>query len=63
MGGAEGFDQQVAYRQPLQPSIDGNSVDLQTEQAEFAKNLLHYQTSLTLLRGRFDGLSRAIKGE
>lgn len=63
VGGTAAPDQETSYRQSLQPSIDGNSVDLQVEQAEFAQNVLHYQTSLALLRGRFDGLSRAIRGE
>ncbi len=53
----------VLYRQPLQPALDGNSVELEREQAEFAQNALRVQTSLTLLKGKFSGLVKAIRGE
>jgi flagellar basal-body rod protein FlgB len=51
------------YRVPMQPSLDGNTVDTQVEQAEFAKNALQYETSLRLLNGRITGLLSALKGE
>lgn len=53
----------LRYRIPLQPSIDGNTVDLQIEQAEYAKNALRFQTSFTFLNSKLRGLSKAIKGE
>lgn len=54
---------QVGYRVPVNPSLDGNTVDLATEQMEFAENSLRYQTSLTLLNRRISGLMQAMKGE
>ena len=48
---------------PVNPSLDGNTVELAVEQMEFAENSLRYQTSLTLLNRRISGLSTAIKGE
>jgi flagellar basal-body rod protein FlgB len=51
------------YRIPNQPSLDGNTVDTQVEQAEFAENSIRYQSTLTFLSGKFQGLTRAIKGE
>ncbi len=53
----------VKYRQPLQASLDGNTVDMQTERAEFMRNALMYQTSLQFLNGRIKGLMTAIRGE
>ncbi|HHM04697.1 MAG TPA: flagellar basal body rod protein FlgB [Gammaproteobacteria bacterium] len=53
----------VKYRVPLQPSLDGNTVDTQIEQAEFARNAVQHQASLTFLSGRIKGLISAIKGE
>jgi len=53
----------LQYRLPMQASLDGNTVDLQVEQAEYAKNALRFQTSITFLTGKFQGLSKAIKGE
>jgi flagellar basal-body rod protein FlgB len=54
---------ELLYREPLQPSIDGNTVDEQLEMAEFAKNALEFQASLTFLKGKFSGLMTAIRGE
>ncbi len=50
------------YRIPIQPSLDGNTVDVQQEQAAFAENAVRYQASLEFLSGRFSGLITAIKG-
>lgn len=53
----------LAYRQPINPSLDGNTVELDVEQRQFAENTLRYQISLTLLNRKISGLTRAIKGE
>ena len=55
--------QQLFYRMPNQPSVDGNSVDEHLEQAEFSKNSLDYLASLELLRLKFQGLTSVIRGE
>ncbi|MDT8388555.1 MAG: flagellar basal body rod protein FlgB [Thiogranum sp.] len=51
------------YRVPNQPSLDGNTVDTQIEQAEFAENAVRYQATLTFLNSKFNGLKLAIKGQ
>lgn len=51
------------YRNPQQPSLDGNTVDADAEYTRFAENAVRYQSSLQLLSGRFKGLMTAIKGE
>ncbi len=56
-------DTSLQYRIPQQGSLDGNTVDLQTERAEFMRNALMYQASLRFLNGRINGLMTAIKGE
>lgn len=61
--GANGSDASLLYRNPLQPSVDGNTVDTQQELAEFTKNVLDYQASFQFLNGKFKSLSKAIKGE
>lgn len=58
-----GADSGLLYRNPLQPSIDGNTVDSQIEQAEFARNSLDYNASFEFLSGKFKGLRNAIRGE
>lgn len=52
-----------AYRIPLQPSTDGNTVDTQVEQAQFADAALRYQASLNFLDSRIKGLITALTGE
>ena len=56
-------DANTLYRVPLQPSLDGNTVELSTEQTQFAENAVQYQTTLSFLNGRIETLSRALKGE
>ena len=43
----------IKYRIPLQPSLDGNTVDMQAEQAKFAENALRYQFTLDRVGGRY----------
>lgn len=53
----------LLYRNPLQPSVDGNTVETQREIAEFSKNALDFQASFQFLNSKFKGLTSAIKGE
>ncbi len=51
------------FRIPVQTSMDGNTVELATEQTAFAENSLGYQASLSFLNGRISTIMRALKGE
>lgn len=63
VGGSEGGARATAlYRNPDQPSLDGNTVDPQRENAAFAETAVRYQTSLTFLQSRLQGLRNAITG-
>jgi flagellar basal-body rod protein FlgB len=53
----------MGYRIPLQPSLDGNTVELSTEQTLFAENAVKYRTTLSFLEGRINTLTRALRGE
>jgi flagellar basal-body rod protein FlgB len=57
------IDSTIKYRNPLNPALDGNTVDMQTEQALFSQNAVQYQTSLTFLSGKISGMLLAIKGQ
>ena len=50
------------YRVPTQPSMDGNTVDSQVEQAAFAANGVHYQASLAFITAQIRMLRTAITG-
>jgi len=54
---------EVKYRNPEQPSLDGNTVDSQEEKARFMENAVRYQTTLSFLSSKVKGLKGAIKGE
>ena len=47
---------------PTGAAQDGNTVDLATEQAEFAQNAIDFQTSLSFLNMKLKGLASAING-
>ncbi|HLJ37279.1 MAG TPA: flagellar basal body rod protein FlgB [Steroidobacteraceae bacterium] len=53
----------LRYRVPLAPSLDGNTVDVQLEQAALADNSVRYQAALTFLQGKFKDLMTAITGQ
>jgi|SRR5580692_5230006 flagellar basal-body rod protein FlgB len=53
----------LKYRVPLAPSLDGNTVDSQQEQAAFADNTVHYQATLTFLSSSLRSLLTAITGQ
>jgi flagellar basal-body rod protein FlgB len=53
----------VRYRRPLQPSLDGNTVELATEQLQFAETALRYRSTIGILNSRIQGLTSALKGE
>ena len=58
-----GADSTLKYRVPLAPSLDGNTVDTQQEQAAFADNTVRYQATLSFLSSRFKSLMTAITGQ
>jgi len=62
-GGADISQASLKYRVPLAPSLDGNTVDAQLEQAAFAENAVRYQATLTFLNARFRSLMTAITGQ
>ncbi|MDX1250722.1 MAG: flagellar basal body rod protein FlgB [Gammaproteobacteria bacterium] len=61
--GGDAMSEAVKYRIPHQSSLDGNTVDAETEQAEFTRNAVQYQATLTFLNGRIRGLMTAIRGD
>ena len=51
------------YRVPNHPSLDGNTVDTQLEQAAFAEVAVRYQASLDFIEDSVAGLRKALRGE
>lgn len=53
----------VMYRNPMQPSVDGNTVDPQVEKSKFMENALQYQATVSFIDSKIKSLRKAIKGE
>lgn len=43
----------IAYTIPSQPSVDGNTVDMEQERAKFADSMLRYQFSVNKVGGHY----------
>ena len=54
---------EVIFRRPVQPSLDGNTVSVDYEKAEFAKNAIGYQAAVSFISGEIKDMLTAIKGE
>jgi flagellar basal-body rod protein FlgB len=52
----------MLYRNPQQPSLDGNTVEVEREQTEYSANAVSYQASLRFLEGKIKSLKTALKG-
>ena len=50
----------MKYRSSVQPSLDGNTVDMDVERAHFTENSLHYQFLLDRAASQFKTLSMAV---
>lgn len=61
-GGGQSTSPQLLYRTVVQPSADGNTVDMDVERAHFAENAARYEASLRFLNGQIKGLLAAIQG-
>ena len=59
LGGTEG----MAYTVQTQPSMDGNSVDLDRERANFADNSVRYEATLRFINGSSKTILSAIQGQ
>lgn len=53
----------LAWRVPEQASLDGNTVDLDRERANFADNALRYEATLRFANGNFRTLLTSIRGD
>ena len=57
------FSADIMYRNPYQPSLDDNTVEVGIEKTEFSKNSVYYSANLRFITGKFQGLTKAIKGQ
>ncbi|WP_017429071.1 flagellar basal body rod protein FlgB [Vreelandella jeotgali] len=60
-GGAQQAN--LLYRIPDQPSLDGNTVDMDRERTAFADNAVNYRAGLSMINSRIQGLQKAMQPE
>jgi len=61
---AEGSEHNgMMYRIPLNNSFDGNTVELNIEQAQFGQAAGDYQATLNILENRINSFKRALRGD
>ncbi len=60
--GRQPGDPEMQYRTPMQPSLDGNTVETDAEKAAFGENATRYQASLMILNRKISGMSELLKG-
>lgn len=53
---------QVKYRNVVQPSADGNTVDMDVERAQFADNALRYEASVKFAGDKLKDVLTALQG-
>jgi len=51
------------YRVPFNASFDGNTVEMNVEQAKFGQVAAEYQATLNILENRVSGIRRALRGD
>lgn len=61
--GGSGGSPKLAYAAQSQPSMDGNSVDLDRERANFVDNSVRYEATLRFINGQAKTLLSAIQGQ
>jgi len=61
--GSLGGASSLAYTAQSQPSLDGNSVDLDRERANFVDNSVRYEATLRFINGQSKTILSAIQGQ
>jgi flagellar basal-body rod protein FlgB len=60
---SEALASSTQYRVPVMPSLDGNTVEMATEQLAFSENAVGYTATLSFITDRVNTVTRALKGE
>ena len=63
IGGLADGGMKNVYRVPINPSENGNTVEMNYEQAQFGHESTRYAATLQFLESRVGGIRRALRGE
>ncbi|MDC1319560.1 flagellar basal body rod protein FlgB [Litorivicinus sp.] len=53
----------IVYRIPYNTAVDGNTVEINVEQAKYGQAAAEYQATLQFLESRIAGIRKALKGD
>jgi flagellar basal-body rod protein FlgB len=53
----------MMYRNPFNVAFDGNTVELNVEQAQYGKAAAEYQATVNFLQDKIGGLRKALRGD
>tara|TARA_A100001388_G_scaffold256097_1_gene221005 strand:+ start:405 stop:788 length:384 start_codon:yes stop_codon:yes gene_type:complete len=53
----------LVYRVPYNSSVDGNTVEIAVEQAQYGQAAADYQATLQFLESRISGIRKSLRGE
>jgi flagellar basal-body rod protein FlgB len=53
----------LVYRVPYNSSVDGNTVEIAVEQAQYGQAAADYQATLQFLESRIAGIRKSLRGE
>lgn len=53
----------LVYRVPYNTAVDGNTVEMQVEQAKYGEAAAEYQATLNFLERRISGIRKSLRGE
>lgn len=60
-GGATSLPVRIQYRSASQGSVDGNTVEMDAERAQFAENAVRYEAALKFLNGQIKTMLSAVQ--
>ncbi|MEM7665611.1 MAG: flagellar basal body protein [Pseudomonadota bacterium] len=60
---SESANAHTLFKVPTMPSMDGNTVELGSEQIAFTENAVAYSATLSFVQGKVNTITRALKGE
>lgn len=62
-GGTENGPVRLMYRTPAQSSVDGNTVEMDVERAQFSENAIQYEAGVTFITHQLKMLMSAIQSQ
>jgi flagellar basal-body rod protein FlgB len=62
-GSGDSGPAKLMYRKEMQPSADGNTVNMDVERAQFAENAVQYEAGIAFISGKFKTLMLALQSQ